>query len=146
MMFCITPTKRFDMWFRERSVNTTEYSSRPSGSISGRGRVTAADCHTGWRRRSRPRTRRESRPWSENAHPRPRTGPRNPTVVGKCTPPAAYEAPKPTVVGKRAQRGAGRRPRSHVEPELHHVTVGHHVVLALQPHLAARLGHLHRAG
>src|SRR4051812_29126925 len=46
MMSCIAPTKRFDMWLRDRSVKTTEYSRRPSGSISGRGRVTSAGCHT----------------------------------------------------------------------------------------------------
>ena len=46
MMSCITPTKRCDMWLSERSVKTTEYSSSPSGSTSGRGRVTSADCHS----------------------------------------------------------------------------------------------------
>src|SRR4051812_16570928 len=35
---------------------------------------------------------------------------------------------------------------SHVEAELDHVAVGHHVVLALDPHLACRLGGRHRAG
>src|SRR5262245_28414657 len=45
MMSCITPTKRLDMWFKDLSVNTTEYSSSPSGSTSRRGRVTSADCH-----------------------------------------------------------------------------------------------------
>src|SRR5699024_4556058 len=39
---CITPTNRWDMWFSERSVKTTEYSSRPSGSMSSCGRFTAA--------------------------------------------------------------------------------------------------------
>ena len=38
-MSCITPTKRFDMWFSERSVKTTEYSSRPSGSTDEMGLV-----------------------------------------------------------------------------------------------------------
>src|SRR3954471_18285260 len=50
MMSCITPTKRLDMWFKDRSVNTTEYSSSPSGSTSGRGRLTPADCHRSTRR------------------------------------------------------------------------------------------------
>ena len=45
MMSCITPTKRLDMWFKDRSVKTTEYSSSPSGSTSRRGTVTSADCH-----------------------------------------------------------------------------------------------------
>src|SRR5215216_6458868 len=45
MMSCITPTKRWDMWFKDRSVKTTEYSSSPSGSTSRRGRLTSADCH-----------------------------------------------------------------------------------------------------
>src|SRR5688572_21693080 len=31
----ITPWKRCDMWFSARSVKTTEYSSRPSGSTFG---------------------------------------------------------------------------------------------------------------
>src|SRR3954451_24200435 len=45
MMSCITPTKRLDMWFKDLSVKTTEYSSSPSGSTSRRGRLTSADCH-----------------------------------------------------------------------------------------------------
>src|SRR4051794_22124409 len=45
MMSCITPTKRLDMWFKDLSVKTTEYSSSPSGSTSRRGRLTPADCH-----------------------------------------------------------------------------------------------------
>ena len=35
-----------DMWFSDRSVKTTEYSSSPSGSTSRRGRLTPADCHS----------------------------------------------------------------------------------------------------
>src|SRR6476469_7023802 len=46
MMPCMTPTKRVDMWFKDRSVKTTEYSSSPSGSTSRRGRLTSADCHS----------------------------------------------------------------------------------------------------
>ncbi len=34
-MSFITPWKARDMWLRERSVKTTEYSRRPSGSTSG---------------------------------------------------------------------------------------------------------------
>src|SRR3954453_21949009 len=45
MMSRITPTKRWDMWFKDLSVKTTEYSSSPSGSTSRRGRLTSADCH-----------------------------------------------------------------------------------------------------
>src|SRR3954453_19118020 len=45
MMSCITPTKRLDMWFKDLSGKTTEYSSSPSGSTSRRGRLTSADCH-----------------------------------------------------------------------------------------------------
>jgi hypothetical protein len=34
-MFLMTLWKEADMWLRERSVKTTEYSSSPSGSTSG---------------------------------------------------------------------------------------------------------------
>ena len=39
---CMALVKRADMWFSERSVKTTENSSRPSGSISARGRSMPA--------------------------------------------------------------------------------------------------------
>ena len=38
-MSCMTDTNRPDMWFSDRSVKTTEYSSRPSGSTSSCGKV-----------------------------------------------------------------------------------------------------------
>ena len=42
-MSCITPTKRFDMWFNDRSVKTTETRAGHLGSTSRRGRSTSAD-------------------------------------------------------------------------------------------------------
>src|SRR5699024_10508105 len=50
---CITPTNRADMWFREWSVKTTEYSSSPSGSTLSCGKLTSSLCHIGGRVRLR---------------------------------------------------------------------------------------------
>src|SRR6476469_6444603 len=80
MMPCMTPTKRVDMWFKDRSVKTTEYSSSPSGSTSRRGRLTSADCHRSAHRAvanhaaERPTTDRLPRPggWESVIPPRGR--------------------------------------------------------------------------
>src|SRR5690625_3098873 len=53
--------------------------------------------------------------------------------------PAVMSAPRYTLSRKELQKTRSEQ-KSYIEPELHHVAVDHHVVLALDPHLSAGLG------
>lgn len=59
---------------------------------------------------------------------------------------ARHRPPLPLVCRPGIRRQTERDQCSHVEAELHHVTVDHHVVLAFHPDLARGLGSGHRTG